>query len=75
MNRLKNERFTEFQKKDGCLQSYVDSDEASWEEVVIAVARHPFNNKRLAKNIAEKHLHSPNNHTIISMVDKCMQDL
>ena len=58
-------------KKDECLQSYLNSDEGSWEEVVIAVASLPFNNKRLAKKIAEKHLVSPNKDTILAMIKTC----
>ena len=71
MNRIKNERSIEYEKKDECLQSYFNSDEGSWEEVVMAVASPPFNNKRLAKKIAEKHLVSPNKDTILAMIKTC----
>ena len=57
--------------KDKCLQSYFNSDEAYWEEVVMAVVRPPLKNKRVAKEIAKKYLCSPNNDTILSMVKYC----
>ena len=71
MNRILNERSREHEKKDECLQSYFNSDKGSWEEVVIAVARSPFTNKRLAKTIAEKHLHSPNKDIILTTLSNC----
>ena len=42
-------------KKRECLQAYIDSGEACWEEVVNVVASDPFHNKRLAKKIASKY--------------------
>ena len=48
MNRIKNERSRKHKKRGKCLQSYLNSDEGSWEEVVMAVASPPFNNKHLA---------------------------
>ena len=45
MNRIMNERYKEQHKKDECLQSYINSDKAYWEEVVIAVARPPLGDK------------------------------
>ena len=42
-------------KKRECLQAYIDSGEACWEEVVKVVANNPFYNKRLAKKIASKY--------------------
>ena len=71
MSRIKNEELRPHLKKDECLKSYVNSDKGSWEEVVIAVARYPFYDKRLAKNIAEEHLQSPNLSKIMSMLDNC----
>ena len=68
MNRILNDRD---HPKDECLRSYFNSDEGSWEEVVIAVARSSVGNKWLAKRIAEKHLYSPNNDTILSMLNSC----
>ena len=44
----------------------------NWEEVVIAVARPPVSNKRIAETIAEKHLvHSPNKDRILDMIKGC----
>ena len=72
INKIGSETSTNIHdKKNECLQSYFDSDEGSWEEMVIAVARHPINKKRIAKDIAEQHLHSPNKDAIISMVNNC----
>ena len=72
MDRIMNERYTELLKKDECLKSYFNSNKAYWEEVAIAVARPPFNNKRLAETIAEKHLiHSPNKDRILDMIKGC----
>ena len=39
-------------KKTECLKAYFDANVAKWSEVVNAVASHPINNKRIAKNIA-----------------------
>ena len=72
MNRIANERYTEQQKKDECLTAYFNSNEAYWEEVIIAVLRSPFGDKRLAATIAEKYLkHSPIKDTILTMIKKC----
>ena len=68
VNRIYHERSREDEKKDNCLQSYFKSDKGSWEEVVIAVARRPFKDLHLAKEIAKNHLHSPNNNTIITFM-------
>ena len=54
-----------------CYQSYLNSDEGSWEEVVITVASPPFNNQHLAKEIAKKHLVSSNEDTILAMIKTC----
>ena len=60
------------QPKDKCLESYFNSDEAYWEEVVIAVARPPLKNKRLAKEIAEKHMEdSPSINRVLTMIKSC----
>ena len=42
-------------KKSGCLEAYLDTDNACWEQVVKVVADHPFHNKRLARKIATDH--------------------
>ena len=39
-------------KKSDCLEAYLDTDEACWQKVVMVVAEHPFNKRRLAKRIA-----------------------
>ena len=70
-NRIMNEGYMEQQKKEECLRSYIKSDEDSWEEVVIAVARPPINNRRLARTIANDHLRSPNKDRILDMLKSC----
>ena len=64
MNRLDNDN-------DECLRYYVNSDEGSWEEVVISVARPPFKNKRLAKKIAQQHVCNDNIDKIMWMLNNC----
>ena len=41
-------------KKNECLEAYLDTDNACWEQVVKVVAEFPFHNKRLARQIANK---------------------
>ena len=41
-------------KKNECLEAYLDTDNACWEQVVKVVAEFPFLNKRLARQIANK---------------------
>ena len=40
------------EKKRRCLQAYIDTDKACWEQVVKVVDDHPFNNARIANKIA-----------------------
>ena len=50
-------RFSDMQigrKKSECLEAYLDTDNACWEQVVKVVAEFPFHNKRLARQIANK---------------------
>ena len=54
MNRL---RFSDKQaerKKSECLEAYLNTDNACWEQVVKVVANAPFLNKKLARQIANK---------------------
>ena len=70
--RITTERYSEVLKKDDCLKSYFNSNEAYWEKVIIAVARPPFRYKQLAVTIAERYLkHSPNMDRILTMIKKC----
>ena len=39
-------------KKSRCLEAYLDTGRACWEQVVKVVADYPFYNARLARNIA-----------------------
>ena len=72
VDRIMNEGYREQIKKEECLKSYFNSNEAYWEEVIVAVARPPFRNKRLAETIAENYLkHSPNKDKILTMIKKC----
>ena len=41
-------------KKSECLEAYLDTDKACWEQVVKVIAEFPFLNKRLARQIANK---------------------
>ena len=41
-------------KKSECLEAYVNTDKACWEQVVKVIADFPFHNKRLARQIADK---------------------
>lgn len=70
MNRVKNDRD---HPKEECLQSYFNSGHCSWEEVVIAVARPPFKNKRLAKKIVQKYIvHESNRNNILNwLAENC----
>ena len=50
-------RFSDMQagrKKSECLEAYLNTDNACWEQVVKVVAEHPFHNKKLARKIANK---------------------
>ena len=42
-------------KKKECLDIFADSDNACWEKVIKVVAHYPFENVRLATQIAKKH--------------------
>ena len=42
-------------KLNDCLKAYLKGGEATWTEVVRAVAMPPINNKRVAKKIAKKY--------------------
>ena len=41
--------------KEECLTTYWNTGEATWTQVVQAVAKAPINNKRIAKMIAKKY--------------------
>ena len=55
MNILKHSTDRPETKMAECLQAYFDNGEATWSQVVRAVAMHPIKNKRLAKEIANDH--------------------
>ena len=44
-------------KKHRCLETYINTGKACWEQVVKVVAGHPFLNARVAKEIAHDHMH------------------
>ena len=72
IERIMTERHSEVLKKDDCLKSYFNLNEAYWEEVIVAVATPPFRNKQLAEIIAENYLKdSPNKDKILTMIKKC----
>jgi len=56
MNALKVSTKAETNKKQDCLTSYYDSGNANWETVVMVVAQFPFENVKLACNIAKKRM-------------------
>ena len=59
-------------KKSDCLTSYFDQGEATWEEVVLAVAQYPVNKTDLARNIAQKYLpEGPSQANILLMLECC----
>lgn len=43
-------------KKSDCLKAYCNTGEATWEDVVRAVAQHPINNVMEARTIKEKYI-------------------
>ena len=55
INELRSSSMQDGKKKSRCLEAYIDTDEACWEQVVEVIADHPFRNKRLARQIADKH--------------------
>ena len=55
MNTLKHSTYHEETKMAECLQAYFDNGEATWSQVVRAVAMHPIKDKRLARKIANDH--------------------
>ena len=53
INRLRNMIDTDSTiKKRRCLEAYLDTGRACWEQVVKVLADYPFYNARLANNIA-----------------------
>ena len=44
-------------KKRRCLEAYINTGKACWEQVAKVVADYPFNNAKIAKEIAHEHLH------------------
>ena len=65
MERLKFSKDDEVIKMTNCLDAYVNSDEASWEDVAIAVVRPPIKNKKVARDIANKYLSETVNYETI----------
>ena len=52
INALRSSSMENGIKKSRCLEAYLNTGEACWEDVVEVVADHPFHNKRLARKIA-----------------------
>ena len=52
MNELKYSASVHEHKKQECLQAYLNTGEANWENVIQAVAAYPICNVKLAKEIA-----------------------
>ena len=55
INKLRSSTMENARKKSRCLEAYLNTGEACWEEVVKVVADYPFHNKRLARQIATDH--------------------
>lgn len=55
INELISSSMENGKKKSRCLQAYLDTDEACWEEVVEVVADYPFYKRKLAREIADNH--------------------
>ena len=53
-NELRSSSMENGKKKSRCLEAYLNTGEACWEQVVKVVAEFPFLNKRLARQIANK---------------------
>ena len=52
---LVNEDLENNDRREKCLAAYFDQGEACWEKVIEVVAGHPFYNKKLATQIAQKY--------------------
>lgn len=57
MNALEFDPQHAIENKRVCLRAYFDTGEATWEDVVKAVEKYPFFNKRVGKQIASKYIH------------------
>ena len=68
MDMLKFSRDHDSIKKDECLEAYVNNGDASWEEVVVAVARFPIRNKLVSYNIAKVYVDQSNYETLMELV-------
>ena len=55
INELRSSSMENGKKKSRCLEAYIDTDEACWEQVVEVVADYPFHKRKLAREIADKH--------------------
>ena len=55
MEELRHSSGKNEEKKRECLQTYFDTGEAYWEEVVRALIKHPINNKRLGMKLVEQY--------------------
>ena len=54
MDSIKNTYHSDVAKKE-CLDTFYKLDGACWEKVVAVVSSYPFEDKRLAKEIADRH--------------------
>ena len=55
MNELTHSNEMIEEKKRECLQAYIDTGEANWNDVAEAIKKPPILNNRIAKRIAEHH--------------------
>lgn len=71
MDMLKYSNRHEDHKKSDCLDAYYDKGEATWEEVILAVAHYPLRKVRLAKNIAYRYLQKSNLTKLLEVLQSC----
>ena len=58
-------------KKSNCLKAYFDKGGATWEEVILAVAKYPLKKVHLAMYIAFTYLQEPNLTKILEVLHSC----
>ena len=62
MNDLRESTQSVTLKKQDCLTSYYQSGDADWQKVVVVVANYPFENTKLACDIAKKRMNWSRKH-------------
>ena len=65
ISQLKESSDSIVSKMTDCLEAYIKSARASWEEVVVVVAKFPFSNPYLAREIAKDNLKGFNKEKVL----------